>query len=235
MKKDSTSLGYAVFLKPEYNGGLQISPEQQAKVWSNTFVVQFLQVTMISMSLYHAVRERKRDEAGAVFKPVNGVDMMAARFISSMLMHFIVEDDSRHSLNMMKYCLNHRDHFINVYPPYFIAIVVYFVALMLEMNIMLILSTTEDFMWLLLKFVSLTAINRIPGFFFTSIKHHKATGFGELKLPISAWRKDNPLKGAGLPIHVLRFIYKTLRVFFCSVGFYFFPYIAIFINFKFMI
>jgi len=187
------------------------------------------------MSLYHAVKIRKKDEGGAVFKPTNGVDMMAARFISSMLMHFIVEDDSRHSLNMMKYCLNHRDHFINIYPPYFIAIVVYVVALMLELNIMLILSTTEDFMWLLLKFVSLTAINRIPGFFFTSIKHHKATGFGELKLPILNLRKDNPLEGAGFAIHLLRFVYKTLRVFFCSVGFYFFPYIAIFINFKFMI
>jgi len=190
---------------------------------------------MISMSLYHAVAIRKEDEDGAVFKPTAGVDMMAARFISSMLMHFIVEDDSRHSLNMMKYCLNHRHHFINIYPPYFIAFTVYMVALMLEMNIMLILSTTEDFMWLLLKFVSLTAINRIPGFFFTSIKHHKATGFGELKLPIRYWRKDNPLEGAGFPVHFLRFVYKTLRVFFCSVGFYFFPYIAIFINFKFMI
>jgi hypothetical protein len=235
MKKDSTSLGYAVFLKPEYNGGYHISPEQQAKVWANTFIVQFLQVMMITMSLYHAVKIRKSEEDGAVFKPTAGVDMMAARFISSMLMHFIVEDDTRQSLNMMKYCLNHRDHFINIYPPYFVAFVVYTVSILLEMNIMLILSTTEDFMWLLLKFVSLTAINRIPGFFFSSIKHHKATGFGDLKLPITAWRKDNPLEGAGLPVYVLRFVYKTLRVFFCSVGFYFFPYIAIFINFKFMI
>ena len=111
MKKDSTSLGYAVFLKKEYNGGYDISPEQQAKVWANTFVVQFLQVTMISLSLYHAVKIRKGEEDGKIFKPTNGVDMMAARFISSILMHFIVEDDSRHSLNLMKYCLNHRDHF----------------------------------------------------------------------------------------------------------------------------
>jgi len=42
MKKDSTSLGYAVFLKAEFNGGYEISPEQQAKVWANTFIVQFL-------------------------------------------------------------------------------------------------------------------------------------------------------------------------------------------------
>ena len=47
--------------------------------------------------------------------------------------------------------------------------------------------------------------------------------------------KDNPLEGAECGVYVIRFIYKFFRIFFCSVSFYFMPFIAIFINFKFMI
>ena len=43
------------------------------------------------------------NEAGAVFKPVKSVEMMAVILIRSVLMQLIIEDDSRQSLNMMKY------------------------------------------------------------------------------------------------------------------------------------
>jgi len=131
----------------------------------------------------------------------------------------------------MKYTINHTEHFIDVYPPFFVGFFDFFINIAIEFNVMLILSTTEDILGVLLKFVSLSAINRIPGLFFNSINYHKATGFGGLKVPIVNMRKNNPLNGAHWTLYVMRFVYKLLRILFCSVGFYFMPYIAILINF----
>jgi len=92
-----------------------------------------------------------------------------------------------------------------------------------------------EILGVIMKFVSLASIANIPRFYFASLVNHKACAFGDLKLPITKYRKDNPLKGASFGVYAIRFIYKTFRVFFCSVSFYFMPFIAIFINFKFMI
>ena len=85
--------------------------------------------------------------------------MMCARFISSMLMHFNVEKDMRLGLDMMKYSVNHSENFTNVYPPFFIGMFRFFVVLFVELNIMLILIGTGDILQVMLKFVSLAAIN----------------------------------------------------------------------------
>jgi hypothetical protein len=67
LKKDSSALGFAVFLRPEYNGGYEISQEQQAKVWSNTLIVQLLQTGLLILSFYHAINHQH--SLGGVFKP----------------------------------------------------------------------------------------------------------------------------------------------------------------------
>ena len=100
---------------------------------------------------------------------------------------------------------------------------------------MLILTTMPEILEVIMKFVSLASIANIPRFYYASLVNHKSCGFGDLKLPITKYRKDNPLEGAGCGVYIIRFIYKFFRIFFCSVSFYFMPFIAIFINFKFMI
>ena len=58
----------------------------------------------------------------------------------------------------------------------------------------------------------------------------------KMKLPITKWRtRDNPLKDASFRLWVLRFICKFFRVLYASWSYYFMPFTAIFINFKFMI
>ena len=84
---------------------------------------------------------------------------MCARFISSMLMHFNVEKDIRMGLDMMKYCINHSENFTDIYPPFFIGFFHFFIVIMVELNIMLILLGTGDILNVMLKFVSLAAIN----------------------------------------------------------------------------
>ena len=100
---------------------------------------------------------------------------------------------------------------------------------------MLILTTMPEILGVIMKFVSLASIANIPRFYFASLVNHKSCKFGDLTLPITIYRKDNPLKDASIGVYIIRFIYKFVRIFFCSVSFYFMPFIAIFINFKFMI
>ena len=39
LTNDASTMGYAIFLKPELNGGHKFSDEDQAEVWMNTFIV----------------------------------------------------------------------------------------------------------------------------------------------------------------------------------------------------
>mgnify|MGYP000370764724 CR=1 FL=1 len=160
---------------------------------------------------------------------------MLARFIGSMLMHINVEKDVRIGLMMMKYCLNHRDNFTNVYPAFFVGFMQFAISLTVEFNVMLILTSMNEILGVIMKFVSLASIANIPRFYYASLVNHKALSFGDLKLPITKYRKDRPLKGAPCIIHILRYFYKFFRIFFCSVSFYFMPFIAIIINFKFIL
>lgn len=160
---------------------------------------------------------------------------MCARFIGSMLMHINVEKDVRQGLNMMKYAVNHRENFTQVHPAFFVGFFQFAISLTVEFNVMLILTTLENILSVIMKFVSLASIANIPRLYFNSIQSHKALKFGELVIPITKHRKDNPLNGAPLSFKLMRFVYKLFRIIFCSVSFYFMPFLAIGINFQFMI
>ena len=82
-----------------------------------------------------------------------------------------------------------------------------------------------------MKFVSLTVFVKIPGFYAASLVNHRGVKLCDLKLPVTKFRKDQPIKGKGCVLHVMRFFYKLFRLFFCSVSFYFMPFMAIIINF----
>jgi len=102
---------------------------------------------------------------------------------------------------------------------------------------MLILTTIKDVLNVIMKYVSLAAISRIPGFYFSSLTgEHKLTKVSSLKLKITKWRtRDKTTKDAEEPIQILRFINKTFRIFYISWAYYFMPFTAVFINFRFMI
>jgi len=57
-----------------------------------------------------------------------------------------------------------------------------------------------------------------------------------MKLKITKHRtRDNPLQGAPIGVKILRVINKFWRVMYASWSYYFMPFTAVFINFKFMI
>lgn len=67
--------------------------------------------------------------------------MLIARFMASMMMHINVEKDVRGGLSMMKYAVNHHKNFTNVYAAFLIAFLLTVIALIVEINVMIILSS----------------------------------------------------------------------------------------------
>lgn len=163
--------------------------------------------------------------------PAKSLDMMVARFVASMMMHINVEKDVRAGLAMMKYSVNHYKNFTNIYPAFAVGFLQFLTALIVEINVMVILSSLPDIMGVIMKYVSLAAIANIPRFYYNSLVEHRMADVKDLKLKLTNFRHTKPLEGAPWQIKVLRFIYKTLRIAFCSLSFYFMPFMAIFLNF----
>ena len=70
---------------------------------------------------------------------------------------------------MMKYATNHADHFTNVYPAFFIGLFLTLNSFLVELNVMLILSSIPDVLNVIMKYVSLCAIAHLPRFYFSSL------------------------------------------------------------------
>lgn len=186
-----------------------------------------VQVIMIICIWYYAAVS-----TAFLVTPAASLDMMAARFVASMMMHINVEKDVRTGIQMMKYSVNHYKQFDNVIPAFLIGLNCTIISLIVELNVMIILSSMQDILGVVLKYVSLAAIANIPRFYYNSLVEHKMCLVKDLKLKITEFRTETkPLEGAPWSIHLMRFVYKVWRVTFSSVSFYFMPFCAIFLNF----
>lgn len=170
-----------------------------------------------------------------VITAANGTDTMIARFLGSMMMHINCEKDVRNGIAMMKYSVNHYKQFNNVYPAFFIGLMQTIISLIVEINVMIILSSMPNVLGVVCKYVSLAAIANIPRFYYNSLVEHRMAEVKNLSLKIVNFRHQNPLKDAPCQIKILRIIYKTWKLIFSSWSFYFMPFTAIFLNFNFMV
>jgi hypothetical protein len=103
-------------------------------------------------------------------RPASSIDMMIARFVASMMMHINVEKDVRNGISMMKYAVNHYRNFNNVVPPFILAMMSTLISLIVEVNVMIILSSMPNVLGVVMKYVSLAAIANIPRFYFSSLE-----------------------------------------------------------------
>merc|ERR1711957_1024129 len=99
--------------------------------------------------------------------------MMIARFVASMFMHINVEKDVRSGISKMKYVVNHWMNFSNPYPPFFLGLTSTIIGLIVEINVMIILSSMENVLGVINKYVSLAAIVNVPRFYYNSLVEHK--------------------------------------------------------------
>jgi len=114
--------------------------------------------------------------------------MMIARFIASAFMHINVEKDVRAGISMMKYVVNHYDNFTNCYPPFFLGLFGTIISLIVEINVMVILSSMGDVLSVINKYVSLAAIVNIPRFYYSSLVDHRITSCNAVKLEVTKFR-----------------------------------------------
>ena len=196
----------------------------------NSIMVQLIQVSMIISIWDYALYSDK-----FAITPSTGTDMMISRFIGSMMMHINCEKDVRNGINMMKYSINHYKQFNNVYPAFFIGLMQVIISLIVEINVMIILSSMPNVLGVVCKYVSLAAIGNIPRFYYNSLVEHRMSDVKNLSLKITNFRHMDPLKDAPYQIKILRIIYKFWKLIFSSWSFYFMPFTAIFLNFNFMV
>jgi len=135
LTKDASCMGYSVFLKREFINDLNFEDEQKSQVWMNTLLVQLIQICCLAGCFYYYSYKD-----GFKIFPAQGLDLVCARFLCSMMMHINVEKDCRTGLAMMKYAVNHRDNFTYVYPPFFIGLFQFIISVFVEINVMFILS-----------------------------------------------------------------------------------------------
>jgi len=90
----------------------------------------------------------------------------------------------------MKFAVNHRDQFTNVYPAFLFGLLQTVICMIVEFNVMLMLTTIKDVLNVIMKYVSLAAISRIPGFYYSSLtsEHKLAAKVSKIKLKITKWR-----------------------------------------------
>jgi len=185
LQKNSTCMAFAVFSndKPWLEN---LEDESRSDVFMNALFVHMVQGLMI-YCVWVYVGE---DDSGFQIRAANGLDMIIARFVASMMMHINCEKDIRNGINMMKYSVNHHERFTNVYATFFIALLSTIIAFITEINVMLILSSLPNILGVVMKYVSLAAISKIPGFYYESLIEHKLLQAGGMKMKIINYRKD---------------------------------------------
>ena len=103
---------------------------------------------------------------GFTIEPPKDKLILIARFVASMFMHIAVEKDVRSGLNMMKYSVNHYDHFLNPFAAFLFGFLFFAISYFVEINVMIVLTSMPDVMGVVMKYVSLAAISKIPMFYF---------------------------------------------------------------------
>jgi len=218
---------YLACLKFEYSG-LNLDQLQIAEVFQNTIIVNFLQLTLVFFIWYYAI-----NDIGLVeFLNVrDSYEILCVRFIASLMMHLNVEKDLRNGISMMKYCVNHWQNFNNLGSAFCVSFLLTISSILIEFTVIEVLISLPNILEVIMKYVSLAAIANIPRFYFGSLVDHKLLKANGHKLVLENFRHMNPRKNAPCQVHVMRFIHKSCRMYFCVWCYYFMPFTGMFITY----
>lgn len=133
---------------------------------------------------------------------------------------------------MMKYAVNHYELFTNVHVAFFIAWLHTFSSFTIEICVVVVLTSFTNVLEVIMKYVSLAAISNIPRFYYNSLVDQKLLEIaGSHKLIITNYRCMDRVKDAPCAVRIMRIIYKSMRVVFCCMSYYFLPFSALFITY----
>ena len=89
---------------------------------------------------------------------------------------------------MMKYVINHTENFNNVVPAFIMGLNSTIISLIVEINVMIILSSLPNILGVVMKYVSLAAIANIPRFYYASLVEHMMCSINTVSLKITNFR-----------------------------------------------
>jgi len=163
-------MGFAVFLKEEHLG-FSLPNDLRANIYMNSLFVHLVQIFMVFAVWRYAINNHS-----FALIPPDSLDLALARFVAAMFMHINVEKDIKNGINLMKYTVNHSENFTNHVPPFMFGLLNCVICIIVEVNVMLILTSMSDVVGVIMKYVSLAAIANIPRFYFASLTpEHKLT------------------------------------------------------------
>lgn len=125
---------------------------------------------------------------------------------------------------MMKYVINHRENFRNHHIAFATGFFQTSVSLMIEVMTLALMANIENINFMVIAFLCLSSLSNIPKIFYGSLADHKFLKVKQINLKISAYRSSNPTCNASYDVKAMRYIYKTLRMFFCCYSYYFMPF-----------
>ena len=168
--------------------------------------------------------------------PPHTWEVLAIRFLAAMFMHVIVEADIKHGLELMKYAINHRKRFTNVYAAFMFGFLQCSLNITLEINTIICLYSYRSVVKILTRYTSLQRIGNLPRYYYDSLDDsHILKTVKNYKLTLRNFRRDEPLDKAHWTIkYGLRTLYKIQRIYYVAVSYYFMPFTMMVLNIKYM-
>eukprot|EP00352_Strombidinopsis_acuminata_P009313 CAMPEP_0176377410 /NCGR_PEP_ID=MMETSP0126-20121128/28871_1 /TAXON_ID=141414 ORGANISM="Strombidinopsis acuminatum, Strain SPMC142" /NCGR_SAMPLE_ID=MMETSP0126 /ASSEMBLY_ACC=CAM_ASM_000229 /LENGTH=149 /DNA_ID=CAMNT_0017739241 /DNA_START=1587 /DNA_END=2036 /DNA_ORIENTATION=+ len=134
-------------------------------------------------------------------------------------------------MTMMKYVTNHRDDFKFPIMAYFIGIMQFIGGLFTEILCILYIATQSSTIATIIKFLALGVIANVDNFYASALPDSYPLKQKSDPLPIKVVNGDPCTRNRSCCTKIMRYIYKFIRAFYCSILFYYMPYLAIFTPF----
>jgi len=171
------------------------------------------------------------------------ITVLGARFVCTILMHLQVEGDLRQGLKMMKYVSNQPFDFSNPQAAFFVALMQILGGLFAEFACIIYLCSLSQAIDVIIKFVALASIAKVDDFYAsalpedgnkikkksTPLKVHVHKRDWQIFDESSEDSKHKLMATVGKSRHVVRFVFKFIRVLYASFIFYFLPYVSLFL------
>ena len=133
---------------------------------------------------------------------------------------------------MMKYLPNHYDEFSAPVNAFAVGLMQFFTGIMTEVACILYLGSINQEIDVIIRFMAISSIARVDDFYANALPVENRV-LGRVDDMNVTWTRrhfrDADFKNAEPTIGywLMRFIYKTLRIFYSSFIFYFFPYFTL--------
>jgi len=186
-------------------------------------------VFLLQISLIFFVLSFVQDDPDFNLVCPKDLSVLATRFIATIMMHLGVEADIRQGLLMMKFVTYHPDQFQFPFIAFIIGLCQLFGGFASEIMCIIFLSSLNNVIDCLIRFMAFGMIAKIDNFYADALcGDNKITGDTE-PFEVTVNRRNVDKCEFSCLMKFCRWVYKFLRVMYCSYIFYFMPFTAIFL------